>query len=65
VPASELNPTLTPAERAANEMVSSCIVIDACRPYARKDEFPAVSSLSPEYKQTVLQQWAHLLGTKA
>ncbi len=62
VPASDLNPTLTPEQRAANKMVSSCIIIDACRPYARKDDFPAVSSVSPEYKQTVLKQWAHLFS---
>jgi len=65
VPASDLNPTITPEQRAANDMVSSCIIIDACRPYGRKDEFPAVSSVSPEYRQAVLQRWAHLFGKKA
>jgi UbiD family decarboxylase len=60
VPASDLNPTITPEQRAANDMVSSCIIIDACRPYGRRDDFPAVSSVSPEYKKTVLQRWAHL-----
>lgn len=60
VPASDLNPTVTPEQRAANDLVSSCIIIDACRPYGRRDDFPAVSSVSPEYKQAVLKQWAHL-----
>jgi len=60
VPVSDLNPTVTPEQRAANDLVSSCIIIDACRPYGRKDKFPAVSSVSPEYKQAVLKQWAHL-----
>jgi UbiD family decarboxylase len=64
VPASDLNPTITPEQREANEMVSSCIIIDACRPYGRKDEFPAVSSVSPEYRQGVLQRWAHLFEKK-
>jgi len=62
VPASELNPTLTQEQRVAGEMVSSCIIVDACRSYARRDDFPAVSSVSPEYKQTVLKQWAHLFA---
>ena len=62
VPASDLNPTITPEQRAANDMVSSCIIIDACRPYGRKDEFPAVSSVSSEYRQKVLERWGHLLG---
>jgi 4-hydroxy-3-polyprenylbenzoate decarboxylase len=60
VPASDLNPTLTPEQRATNEMVSSCIIVDACRPYSRREEFPAVSSVSPEYRQKVLRDWAHL-----
>ena len=62
VPASDLNPTLTREQRAAGDLVSSCIIIDACRPYSRQVDFPAVSSVSPEYKQTVLRQWAHLFG---
>jgi UbiD family decarboxylase len=62
VPASDLNPTLTPDQRAADELVSSCIIIDACRPYGRKDEFPDVSSVSADYRQTVLKQWAHLFA---
>ena len=65
VPASDLNPTLTPEQRAANDMVSSCMIVDACRPYGRKDHFPAVSSVSAEYRQTVLKRWAHLFGGKA
>jgi 4-hydroxy-3-polyprenylbenzoate decarboxylase len=62
VPASDLNPTITPEQRAANEMVSSCLIIDACRPYGRKDEFPAVSSVSSEYRQKMLERWGHLLA---
>jgi UbiD family decarboxylase len=64
VPASDLNPTLTPEQRAANDLVSSCIIIDACRPYGRKDEFPAVSSVSSEYRQKMLERWGHLLARK-
>jgi 4-hydroxy-3-polyprenylbenzoate decarboxylase len=64
VPASDLNPTITPEQRAANEMVSSCIIIDACRPYGRKNEFPAVSSVSSEYRQKVFERWGHRLARK-
>ena len=60
VPASDLNPTLTAEQRAAGDLVSSCQIIDACRPFGRKDEFPAVSSVSAAYRETVLKQWAHL-----
>jgi UbiD family decarboxylase len=65
VPASDLNPTLTPEQRAAKELVSSCIIIDACRPYGRQNEFPSVSSVSPEYKQAMAKKWADLFGVKA
>jgi 4-hydroxy-3-polyprenylbenzoate decarboxylase len=61
VPASDLNPTLTPEQRASGDMVSSCMIVDACRPFGRRNEFPAVSSVSAEYRQTVLKKWAHLL----
>jgi UbiD family decarboxylase len=64
VPASDLNPTLTAAERASGDMVSSCQIIDACRPYASKDQFPAVSGISPEYREKVLQQWGHLFAKR-
>jgi hypothetical protein len=45
-------------------MVSSCQIIDACRPFGRKDEFPAVSGMSPELRETMLKQWDRLLGQK-
>jgi 4-hydroxy-3-polyprenylbenzoate decarboxylase len=65
VPASDLNPTLTREQRAAGDLVSSCIIIDACRPYGQRSEFPAVSSVSAEYRQTVLKRWGHLFNQKS
>lgn len=60
VPASDLNPTVTEDERRRGDMVSSCQIIDACRPFASKDQFPEVSGMSKEYREKVLQQWGHL-----
>ena len=62
VPASVLNPTLSPEKRANRELVSSCIIIDACRPYSWMKDFPPVSAVSAEYKQQVIRKWGHLLG---
>jgi 4-hydroxy-3-polyprenylbenzoate decarboxylase len=62
VPASVLNPTLSPEKRANNDLVSSCIIVDACRPYHWKDKFPAVSSVSPEYKSRIMERFG--LGTE-
>jgi 4-hydroxy-3-polyprenylbenzoate decarboxylase len=60
VPASDLNPTVSGAQKAAGDMTSSCQIIDACRPFAGKDEFPPVSSVSAEYRQQIMKRWGHL-----
>ena len=41
---------------------NSRAIIDACRPFDWKDEFPPVAESSPELKQKTLKKWAHLLG---
>ena len=64
VPASDLNPTVTAAERESGDMVSSCQIIDACRPFATRDAFPPTSSITPEYRAEVMQRWGHLFGAK-
>ena len=64
VPASDLNPTLTAAERQSGDMVSSCQIIDACRPFATRDAFPPTSSITPEYREIIMRQWGHLFGNK-
>jgi UbiD family decarboxylase len=57
VPASTLNPTLTPEQKETNNWVSSCIVVDACRPQSWINEFPAVSAFTPEYKEQIMRKW--------
>jgi 4-hydroxy-3-polyprenylbenzoate decarboxylase len=61
IAASSLNPRLSPEKRANNDLVSSCIVIDACRPYSWREDFPLVSAVSPAYKEKVKQKWTHIL----
>ncbi|HWP56739.1 MAG TPA: UbiD family decarboxylase [Candidatus Acidoferrales bacterium] len=62
VPASVLNPTLPPERKAKNDLVSSCIIIDACRPYHWIKAFPAISAAAPEYKAQMLKRWRHLFA---
>lgn len=64
VPASVLNPTLSPDQKAKNNLMGSCIIIDACRPYGWKEEFPPVSAVSPEYRDEVLGKWRSVLEKK-
>ena len=35
-------------------------VVDACRPFGWKDEFPQVAEASPELKESVRAKWPHL-----
>jgi UbiD family decarboxylase len=60
VAASGLNPRLSPENRARNELMSSCIIIDACRPYHWKNDFPIVSAFTSEEKNKYAEKWAHL-----
>jgi 4-hydroxy-3-polyprenylbenzoate decarboxylase len=39
---------------------SNRAVIDACRPWGWKDEFPRVAESSPELKDRVMRKWEHL-----
>jgi len=56
------DPSLRPAQRAARDYTSDRIIIDACRPYEWKEEFPPVNAFSPEYKRDVLGRWRTHLG---
>jgi 4-hydroxy-3-polyprenylbenzoate decarboxylase len=35
-------------------------IVDACRPYGWKDEFPVVAEASPELKRKIEDKWPHL-----
>ncbi|MFQ5852590.1 MAG: UbiD family decarboxylase [Candidatus Binatia bacterium] len=62
VAASSLNPRLSPETKKSKELLSSCIIMDACKPYSWIKEFPPVSAVSLEYKRQILRKWAHLKG---
>ena len=40
---------------------NSRAIIDACRPWGWKDEFPPVAEASPELKKKTLEKWGHVL----
>ena len=61
VAASILNPRLSPEDKQRRELTSSCMVVDACRPYSWKDDFPKISGISAEYKATIRAKWADKL----
>ncbi|GAA1322429.1 UbiD family decarboxylase, partial [Pseudonocardia xinjiangensis] len=56
---SKLDPMLPEGAPAYN----SRAIIDACRPFERRADFPRVAQSSPEYLRGVRQKWGHLLTT--
>jgi UbiD family decarboxylase len=40
---------------------NSRVIVDACRPYRRKDTFPVVARNSPELDARIRAKWAHVL----
>ncbi|HEV8281257.1 MAG TPA: hypothetical protein VGQ02_05330, partial [Candidatus Limnocylindrales bacterium] len=37
------------------------VVIDACKPWARRDSFPIVARSSREVDESIRAKWAHVL----
>jgi 4-hydroxy-3-polyprenylbenzoate decarboxylase len=42
-------------------VLNSRMVIDACRPFLRRDTFPPVARSSPELDERIREKWAHVL----
>jgi UbiD family decarboxylase len=55
-----LDPLLPPDKRAAGDFTASRAVIDACRPYHWRSQFPEVVGTSPELQAQVLEKWCNL-----
>ncbi len=51
---------LDPRKKVGDNFNSRAI-IDACRPFDWKDDFPPVAESSPELREKTLQKWGHLL----
>jgi 3-polyprenyl-4-hydroxybenzoate decarboxylase len=58
---SDLDPRLTPAQKAAGDYTMGRMLIDACKPYPWKDAFPKTNIFSPEERRRVSERWATLL----
>lgn len=55
--AARTDPTLTAQERQSRQLLRSRVVIDACRPYTRLEDFPKVARVSNEYRQVIMEKW--------
>lgn len=57
-----LDPLLSPEKRAAHNYTASRAIINACRPYHWKDQFPTPVGTSPELRDRILKDWPALFG---
>jgi UbiD family decarboxylase len=58
---SALDPRLSAADRSSGLTSHSKMIIDACKPFGWKDEFPPVSALSEDEKRALAAKWAAML----
>ncbi|MFL5100863.1 MAG: hypothetical protein ACJ8E5_09690, partial [Xanthobacteraceae bacterium] len=56
-----LDPRIEPERKAKGDYTNSRAIIDACRPWHWRDQFPAVNDLTPEQRRIAMQKFGHLL----
>lgn len=59
---SPLDPRIEPEKRAQGNWTSSKAIIDACRPFHWRNDFPPVNEISESLKAKVLERWGPILG---
>lgn len=55
------DPRIPPEKRTRGDLTGSRAVIDACRPFAWRDAFPAVNEITADQRAEVWRKWGHLL----
>jgi 4-hydroxy-3-polyprenylbenzoate decarboxylase len=58
---SPADPRLTPEQRARGDLTNSRAVIDACRPFHWRDQFPIVNAPTAEQARRARDKFGHLL----
>ncbi len=56
-----LDPRIEPWRKDAGDFTNSRAIIDACRPYHWKDQYPKVNQPSPEMRKLAQQRFGYLL----
>ncbi len=56
-----LDPRISPEDKAKGNFTNSRAVIDACRPFHWRDEFPRVNAPAPEEAKAARKKWGYLL----
>jgi UbiD family decarboxylase len=58
-----LDPVVTPTQRANKDYTNSRGLIDACRPFEWRDQFPPVNLPPREVREAAMKRWSYLLGS--
>jgi 4-hydroxy-3-polyprenylbenzoate decarboxylase len=58
---SPADPRLTPEQRERGDLTNSRVVIDACRPFHWRDQFPMVNAPTAEQARKAREKFGHLL----
>lgn len=58
---SPADPRLTPEQRAVRDFTNSRVLIDACRPFEWREQFPKVNAPSPEVARKARTKFGYLL----
>jgi 3-polyprenyl-4-hydroxybenzoate decarboxylase len=53
--------TSDPMNYGSNDTRNARVVIDACKPWSRRDSFPIVVGSSKELDRRIHEKWAHIL----
>lgn len=59
---SPLDPMLAPEKRKVRDYTAAKVIINACRPYHWRKEFPLVNRASDELRSKVMDKWGHLFN---
>jgi UbiD family decarboxylase len=55
-----LDPMFSPEERQIGDITTSKVIVNACRPYHWKENFPDVCELSERLRKKVIDKWGYL-----
>jgi UbiD family decarboxylase len=59
---SDIDPRLSPRQRAEKDFAMGIMLIDACKPYGWKDQYPPANRFDDAYKAEVFQRWRATLA---
>ncbi|WP_327311769.1 UbiD family decarboxylase [Streptomyces sp. NBC_01243] len=61
-PTTAIDPRLSPGKRAAGDLSMGIVLIDACKPFAWKDQYPAANRVDETARDELRKRWAGLLS---